>query len=162
MKRAAAVAVVVSCVAASSRAGAVEREHHVGIDAGAAILVASDKSGGGAAAGAHWTYGLSDAWNLMLEGAFSTTSPTVGNVGAGVAYVLDVLRWVPYAGLLAEGYAVGGDKWLGGAAIALGLDYRFSRTVAAGFAIREHTTTLPRTYPSFTQALARLEYTWGW
>jgi hypothetical protein len=174
----------VAAAAVARPALAVERENHVGVDLGASILVVHDKSspdvGGGAAA--HWTYGLTDALNLMVEGGWSLlalgekvqgestprTRPTWGaNADVGVAYVFDVLRWVPYVGLLGGGYALAGGtiqgtKWLAGGVIALGVDYRFNRSLAAGVAVRQHMLTEPGTYPSFTQTFARLEYTWGW
>ena len=146
------------------------------------MLVLSDKPDVGGGAGGHWAYGLTDAFNLMAEGAWSlaalgekaqpgtprTRPASVINAGVGVGYVLDVLQWVPYAGLLAAGFAFGGGTISGvqvlpGATIALGLDYRLGRKWAAGFAFRQHLlVTEMSTYPSFTQVFARFEYTWGW
>jgi hypothetical protein len=162
----------------------VEREHHLGVDLGGSMLVVSDKSSPdvGPAIGAHYTYGLNDAFNLMVEGSWSLlalnedvdskstprTRPVWGaNADVGIAYVFDVLQWVPYAGLLAGGYTFGGGtipgtKVLAGAAFALGLDYRFSRSLCAGVSARQHMVTDPNTYPSFTQLFAQVEYTWGW
>ncbi len=48
------------------------------------------------------------------------------------------------------------------AAIAFGFDYRFDRTWAAGVAVRQYFFTDPGTYPSYTQAFARVQYLWGW
>ncbi len=177
-------ALVAVALVAASNAGAVEREHHLGVDLGAAMLVVSDKSAAdvGPALGVHWSYGLSDAFNLMVDGAWSavdigekaqgpTTPKTrpmnVTNVDVGVAYVFDVLQWVPWAGVLVGGYALAGGtlpsaKLLPGAAIALGLDYRWSRTLLFGVSVRQHAFTESSTYPSFTQAFARIEYSWGW
>jgi hypothetical protein len=183
MKGYVAAAGLAVCVAAGPRAQAVEREHHLGVDAGASMLVFGDKStpdlGGGV--GAHWAYGLSDAFNLMVEGAWSlvslreardaktpTTRPTwVANTDVGLGYVFDVSQWVPYAGVLVGGYMLSGGtirrvNVLPGVELALGLDYRFSRSLAAGLAFRQHMMSEVSTYPSFTQAFARLEYTWGW
>jgi hypothetical protein len=181
--KSAAAAITIAGMALASRAAAVEREHHVGIDAGGSVLVMNDKTDVGGGVGGHWAYGLSDAFNLMAEGSWSLvalgekvqvagtqgTHPTsVVNAGVGVGYVLDVLRWVPYAGLLAAGYALAGGTIAGvkvrpGVTIALGLDYRFDRKWAAGFAFRQHMLVSEMsTYPSFTQLFARLEYTWGW
>lgn len=178
-----AAAIAVALVAIASRARAVEREHHIGIDAGASVLVMSDKTDVGAGIGGHWAYGLSDAFNVMVEAAWSPVAlgeklqglstprwrpASVVNAGAGVGYLLDVLQWVPYAGLLVCGYALGGGtidhvQVRPGAALALGLDYRFGRSWAAGFAFRQHMlVTDASTYPSFTQFLARFEYTFGW
>lgn len=178
-----AAALVALSVTIAPPAGAVEREHNVGVDLGASVLLVSSKSspdvGGGA--GAHYTYGLSDAFNLMVEGSWSLLAieyahgpstprnrPGWGaNADVGVAYVFDVLQWVPYIGLLAGGYGFGGGtlsgtKVLAGAAFALGCDYRFSRSLAGGAAIRQHVVTDPSDYPSLTQLFLRLEYTWGW
>jgi len=162
-------------------AGAVERENHVGAELGCAILVVQDKSTPevGAGIGAHYTRGLSDEFNLMVEGAWSlvaldetrnaktpATHPAwVANADVGVGYVLDVLRWVPYVGLLVGGYGLAGGtvgraKLLPGVEVALGLDYRFGRALTTGVALRQH--LLSDTYPSFTQAFARVEYSWGW
>ncbi len=175
---------VAGLLALSPDARAVEREHHVGIDVGAAMLVVADKGSPdvGPALGAHWTYGLSDEFNLMVDGTWSlvslgekaqsgATPPTrpsnLAGVDAGIAYVLDVLRWVPWAGLFVGGVAFSGGtlpgvKVLPSAAIALGLDYRVSRSWSFGVMLRQHAFTDPSTYPSFTQTFARFEHTWGW
>jgi hypothetical protein len=176
-----AAAIAAAGIAAASPAGAVEREHHLGLDAGPSVLVMSDKTDVGGGAGAHYAYGLSDAFNLMVEGSWSlvalgerpskgvpTTRPdTVGDAGVGVGYVLDVVRWVPYAGALVGGNMLTGGtvgtRFLPGATLALGLDYRCTRDLAVGFAFRQHMfVTDMTTYPSFTQMFARVEYTWGW
>jgi hypothetical protein len=167
----------------ATAARAVEREHHLGVDLGGSTLVVSGKTSPdvGGSVGAHWAYGLGDAGNLMAEGAWSlvsvgetvtpktpTTHPSwLGNLDAGVCYVFDVLRWVPYAGVLLGGYALSGGSLRGtklepGAAAALGVDYRFTPTLAGGIALREHFLWEAGTYPSFTQVFARFETTWGW
>lgn len=169
----AAVCGVVATTFANS-AGAVEREHHLGLDLGAnALVLGGSGSDTGISVGAHWTYGLTDQFDVMVESAWSTETfgrrpGSVANAGAGLSYVLDVLQWVPYAGLLVGGYelvgsAIGGPKLLPGVVIALGLDYRINRELQVGIAVREHMLfTEVSTYPSFIQALARVEYTWGW
>lgn len=180
----AAATLAIAATTLASPALAVEREHQLGVDLTASMLVVKDKSspdtGGGLAA--HWTYGVTDAFNLMVEGGWSllalgekvqsastprTRPAWAANADVGVAYVFDVMRWVPYVGLLGGGYALAGGtiqatKWLAGGVIALGVDYRFNRSLAAGVAVRQHMLTDPGTYPSFTQAFLRLEYTWGW
>jgi hypothetical protein len=165
----------------SPPANAVEREHHLGLDAGG--LVESDESPDvGISLGAHWAYGLNDAWNLMAEASWSFVSlgndppgvtpprrpSSIGNADVGVGYVFDVIRWVPYAGLMAGGYdlsggTVGRATFLPGGVIAIGVDYRVGRSLAIGVAAREHMflTELSR-YPSYSQVFARVEYTWGW
>lgn len=185
MKAALASAAVLALSLAPSPAAAVERENAIGVDATATMLQVSDKSspdvGGGV--GLHYTYGISDAFNFVADAGWSLvalnevvadsttphTRPTnVTNVDAGVAYVLDVLRWVPWGAAELGGYAlqggtVDGVKLLPGAALAVGLDYRFNRSWAAGLELREHFLfTEMSTYPTFTQALVRFEYVWGW
>jgi hypothetical protein len=176
--------VVAALVATTAHpAGAVERENHVGADLGATMLQVNNKSSldVGPALGAHWTYGLNDAFNLMVEATWSLVAietldskltprnrPTwVGTADVGVAYVFDVLTWVPYAGVLFGGYALDGGTirgtvFLGGLSLAAGLDYRLSRSFAVGVALRDHIVTDPNTYPWLAQVLARAEYTWGW
>jgi|CZKU01.1.fsa_nt_gi hypothetical protein len=169
---------------AASSAGAVERENHLGLDAGGGLLVIGNKSTNdiGASLGAHYTYGLNDTFNLMVEASYSLvaldqtadskkTPPTypawLANADVGIGYVFDVLQWVPYAGVLIGGYGLSGGtipgvKILPGAEIALGLDYRLSSSMAVGVALRQHFVSDTTTYPSFSQALARVEYNWGW
>lgn len=184
MRRAAAgvlgITVVVGVLAAGS-AGAVEREHQVGVDVGG--MVESNQSPDvGASVGGHYVYGLTDQFNLMGEAGWTfvaqgTNAPSVTpphrpsgiwNADVGISYVLDILEWVPYAGVMvgADGLSGGSvrrETLLPDAVIAVGLDYRFTRTLALGVGLREHMflTALP-SYPSFTQVLIRAEYTFGW
>jgi hypothetical protein len=178
-----AAAFVAALAVLPRSARAIEHEHQVGADLGASMLAISGKSAPdlGPAAGLHYTYGLTDAFNLVVEGDWSLlalgsqgdsktphTRPTWGaDADVGVAYVFDVVRWVPYAGLLVGGYVLSGGNIDGahilpGAALVLGFDYRFNRAWSAGVAVRQHMLTDMGTYPSLTQAFARLEVTWGW
>jgi hypothetical protein len=164
--------------------GAVEREHAIGVDLGPAVLVVKDKGSAdvGGTLGAHYTYGLSDAFNLVADVASSlvalneggdsstprTRPTTLWGANAGLAYVLDVLRWVPWGAAEIGGYAMRGgtiDGWhvLPGAVLAIGLDYRINRSWAVGAEGRQTMFfTEMSTYPSFTQVFARFEYVWGW
>jgi hypothetical protein len=175
---------VVASAALEGRASAVEREQQIGVDLGGAMLTIKDKStvDVGGALGMHYTYGLSDAFNFVAEGGWSlvaldqkldnpntphTRPASIFNADVGLAYVLDVLQWVPWGGLLVGGYALTGGtidavKWLPGAELAIGLDYRFDRSWAAGVTARETFLSQMSTYPTFTQAFGRIEYTWGW
>jgi hypothetical protein len=185
MSRGAAAALLAALLALVRPAGAVERENAIGIDAGGAILVVAQKHSQdvGASAGLHYTYGLSDAFNLVADAGWSLvalneglTDPTtprnrptnVTHADVGLAYVLDVLRWVPWGALEIGGYALDGGtldsvKVLPGAAVAVGLDYRLNRSWSVGGSGREHLLfTDMSTYPSFLQLLARVEYVWGW
>jgi len=178
------VAVVTALLGAPS-ARAVEREHQVGLDLGGAVLVVGDKSSAdvGSAFGAHYTYGLTDQFLLIGratvspvapdERADSTSTPNdrpAGFVAAsvGAAYVFDVLRWVPYAGVLAGGYALyggtigGNPRVLAGASLVVGCDYRLDRTWSIGVSLYQDMLSEPGTYPSLTQGFAHADFRWGW
>ena len=177
-KRLGPIAAGLSLVLAATRAGAVEREHALSVGAGVSILDVSSKgsadAGGGAAVA--YSYGLSDALNFMAEASWSLVAlkETAQNapemattLNVGIGYVFDVVRWVPYAGLLVgssalNGGGIDGVKFVPEAALALGFDYRFDRTWSAGVALRQYMFTDPGTYPSYSQAFARVEYIWGW
>jgi hypothetical protein len=184
MKALAAGGALVALAAVALPAAAVEHEHSLGVDVGGNLLVIKDKSTNdlGATFMAHYTYGLSDAFNLMCEGGYSQValgqtadSPStphdypsrIANLDVGLGYVFDVLTWVPYAGLLLGAYdlsggTIQGTKLMAGVDIALGLDYRLTPTFTVGVAGRQHLMAEMSTYPSFTQLLARIETTWGW
>lgn len=174
---------------ASPRAAeAVERQHHLGLDPSLSILKvegAPVNTGGGI--GAHYTYGISDQLNFMagVNGSLLPTSTVVPDPAtpnaiipatqpgrilsalAGVGYVIDVLRFVPYIGVLAGGYHLsGGDLRSGifvfGGAAQVGIDYQLSRQWAIGVAGQQHfLLTKMSTYPSYTNVLLRFEYMWG-
>jgi len=172
-----------SCVilAFCRSAAAVEREHQVGVDLGGLV---EDKNSPdvGATVGVHYAYGLTDAFNLTVQTSWSfiglgKTAPsmslpdrpsTVGAADVGLAYVFDVLTWVPYAEVMIGGYdlwggTVGRAKVLPGVAIAGGLNYRLGRALEVGVDVQQHMLfTVLSSYPSFTEALARVEYVWGW
>lgn len=174
MKPRAAVGCAAIAATIANSAGAVEREHHLGLDLGGnTLVIGGSGTDTGASVGAHWTYGLTDQFDLMIEGAWSVEAlgrraGSITNGDVGVSYVLDVLRWVPYFGVLVGGYEltgseIGGPKLLPGGVLAGGLDYRLNRALELGVAVREHMLlTEASIYPSFVQVLARIEYTWGW
>jgi hypothetical protein len=188
MKHSAAVAaagVAVAAVLWASTGRAVEHEHALGVDLGPAVLVVADKGSPdiGGTAGLHYTYGVTDAFNVVadvnaslvalneniVDSSTPRTRPSLlfsGN--AGLAYVLDVLRWVPYGSAEIGGYAMKGGTidavhWLPGVVLAVGLDYRINRSWSVGAALRQTMfVTEMSTYPSYTQVLGRFEYVWGW
>jgi hypothetical protein len=171
------LAVGLAALFASRTAGAFERQQHAGLDLGPSLMTTSGTSKIGLDLGLHYTYGATDALNLVAEAGWATfassgaTGPQPSNVlhgGAGVVYVFDVLRWVPYAGALV------GASYLGGGAtpksiaaadgqLAVGLDYAFSREWTVGAAYRQH-ILLGKTsdYSFWGVAAVRVEYVWGW
>lgn len=181
----AALAFLVTSLAAQRSARAIERQHHLGLAPSLSMLKVDDKSSMSVGAGLalHWAYGLTDQFNLMAElngsivaldqeqdhpEAPRTRPSGVDHASVGVGYVIDVLRWVPYVGVLAGGYRLSGGTLpealiLPGAALAVGLDYQLSRRWAIGLAGRQHLLfTEASTYPSYTTLMLRLEYMWGY
>ena len=167
-----------------STASAVEHQHHIGVDGGVAFISIDQKPtlSVGAGGGIHYTYGLTDAFNLLVEGAFCgvalqedqepkhNRATMIENVGVGVAYTLDVVRWIPYVGVLASGFSLHGGsiqdvRFAAGATIAVGLDYQVMRGpkhLAVGLAVRQHFMLSDLAdYPSYTQIFLRAEYVWG-
>lgn len=170
---------------APREARAIERQHHLGLGPTLATLVVDDKKTPSIGAGLalHYTYGLDDQFNLMAEVSSAIvardqqqdapTSPrtrpaTADQATAGVGYVIDILQWVPYLGLLGGVYRLGGgtlarDVFLPGLEIGVGLDYQLSRRWAVGLAGRQHVfLSKLSTYPSYTTVQLRVEYMWGY
>ncbi len=93
---------------------------------------------------------------------------TVSHAAAGVSYVIDILRYVPYIGVQVGAYHLAGGTLddplvLPGVSAAVGIDYQFSRSIAAGIGARQHfMVSKLDTYPSYTTVLLRLEYMWGY
>lgn len=180
-----AVAMAAGALTLAPNAHAIERQHHLGLGPSLGILRIDGKSTVSAGVGGalHYAYGLTDQWNLTAEISSvvvaknqeqdSLASPrnrpaTVDHAGVGLAYVIDILRWVPYVGVHVGGYRLAGGTMnsallVPGASIGAGLDYQFSRQVAVGVAGRQHfMLTQLSTFPSYTTVLLRLEYMWGY
>jgi hypothetical protein len=185
MRRFVSVTAATAALLATSSAPAVERQHHLTLGPELAILKIDNKStldvGGGVAAA--YAYGLTDQWNLIAEGAFAEvaanqgqdtpTSPKnrpdgVDRGTVGIGYVVDILRWVPTFSVLAGGYrlhggTLDGSLILPAASAGLSLDYQLSRKFAIGVSGRQHFFfTKMSTYPSFTTAVLRFEWMWGY
>jgi hypothetical protein len=185
-----ALAVGTALALASPGAPAFERQHHVGVDAGLAMLAVAQRPNVQIGAGflGHYAYSITDWLTVGVEGGYAQTSleelanqvdenkkpipnnrPTgVGSAGVGAFYVFDVLRWVPYLGIVGGPYFLTGGNLAaprveGGLAIALGLDYQLSRRFAVGLGARQHfvLSNVP-TYPSYTQIYLRFEVLFGW
>ncbi len=143
-----------------------------------------DPTASGFGGGAHLAYGLSDAFNALLEldvtrhPSAGTQGVTLWSGGAGVAYTLDVARAVPYGGLLVGGYRLNGELCgpsIGGEPncvpstnapglqLVLGLDYQLERNWALGVQLRMHTIFAPDPVGilAYGTTFLRVEYLWG-
>jgi hypothetical protein len=151
---------------------AFEREWHLG--AGAGISSGSGLSTS-PAIGAYAAYGLSDVFDFRAEltgrgyqiGA--SRDPHSLSAAAGLAYKLDVLRWVPWAGVYVgyvgflkqprEGLPFARhDAAIG---LGFGLDYAASRQLGLGVTLR-YDDALTQAGATNFDALLRVEYRWGW
>jgi hypothetical protein len=156
----------------STRAHAFEREWHLGAALGAAggkgLKLAP-------AVGAYAAYGLSDVFDVRLEMTLrgyeitARENPYALSTMAGLTYKLDVLRWVPWAGVYVGYLAFLGNPPAGSAfkerdvalGMGAGLDYAFSRDLGCGATVRvDDSLSDPGT--SSWESLFRLEYRWGW
>lgn len=164
--------------------GAAERQHHLGVGPSFSFMSvrAQPTIRPGVGINAFYTYGLTDQFNLLGEvsqtflGLGQDTPPAASPIrpgsltrGAiGAAYVLDVLRWVPYGGVLVSGNVLAGDnlpspRVLPGAEVVLGLDYQFNRHLVFGGGYR-HTFFFTKMidYPVYGTVFAKLEWQWGY
>ena len=171
-------AAFVACVTLGRSASAFERQWHVGIDGGYALIFDPGVSGFGG--GAHAAYGITDSFNAMMEldvtrhpdasltlgtgdNAKTFSLETIVSGAAGIAYTIDVARAVPYVGVLAAGYRLGDlSSFSPGGQLALGLDYQLERNWAIGAQIRMHTIfTADAGTIAYGTTFLRFEYLWG-
>lgn len=165
-QRALASILAVGLVCLASPARAFEKQWHLGGGLGVAAPGSYDA---GPALGVHGAYGLSDVFDLRLELQASHHERSVlplwfYGARAGLAYKLDVIEWIPYAGISAGGFVItrGGGPLLRPSVGALaGLDYAVSRHFGVGaFGAGDYifldsgTTAL--------SVLVRAEYRFGW
>jgi len=157
---------------AARPARAFEREWHLGAGAGITNGQGLTLS---PAVGAYAAYGLSDAFDARLELTArgyhigSEQNPNALSGMLGVAYKIDVLRWVPwvgvYGGYLAFLDAPRPDLTFKERDVALGmgagLDYGISRQLGVGVSVR-FDDALTHSNASTFDALLRAEYRWGW
>ncbi len=158
-------------------AAAFERQWHTGGGVGFATFADPD-TGWGPAVGVHGAYGLSDVFDLKLD--LLASNHTGGNDSvhlfsgtAGIAYKMDVIRWVPYFGVQFGYYRLGGEQRPGdldtnqpGMSVDLGLDYAVTRHFGLGLQLRYHgflgdPLSSLGDAPLFT-TLLRVEYRFGW
>jgi len=153
-------------------AHAFEREWHLGLGAGVSNGKGLALS---PALAAYAAYGLSDVFDARVELTArgyhlgSEQNPNALSAMVGVAYKLDVLRWVPWAGVYA-GYLTFLDAPPATSAFArndvllglgLGLDYAFTRKFGAGVTLHFDDAIGQPNARTF-DALLRAEYRWGW
>jgi opacity protein-like surface antigen len=152
-----------------------ERQWHAGIDFGYALGSFTVGGLNGFAGGLHLAYGVSDAFNLRLHADMSAfdlpeaTGAFLYYAGFGAEYLIDVLEWVPYVGLVTGPVYIavqnGDDAWDVGIEPIIGLGYRLSPQFTVGAEARFRQLLLRRneSVPSAEIfALARFEYTWTW
>jgi hypothetical protein len=158
-------------------AAAYERQFRLGASFGYAALLGADTSHG-FGGGLHFAYGINDYLNFIAE-VDATAHPSaewsVVSGAVGVAYVIDVLRWVPWVGI--EGGPAGLvslDPHCGLAiaepcktfrlegAIPFGLDYQVSRSFTVGVGGRFQILLLGSTPWETLGVFARAEYVWGY
>ncbi|KYG05654.1 hypothetical protein BE21_39370 [Sorangium cellulosum] len=174
----AAASLALAALLAPSRADAFERQWHAGASIGYALL-ADGGTYPGLGGGLHVAYGLTDAFNAIVE--LDTASHPGGDLmflgaSAGATYVIDILQWVPYIGLMTGAYdsvrlAPCGSygrpschRGQFGVSVPFGIDYAFNRQFAAGFA-GKYTLLLPGAGDgpgSYFTAFARAEFLWGY
>lgn len=146
---------------------AFERQWHVGGGVGLAT-----ESGGydiGPVLGVHGAYGISDVFDVRLELQASRNDLAGFPVWfyatrAGLAYKLDVLQWIPYAGASAGGFFVtwsNGTRLLPCVGAFGGLDYAVSEHVGIGvFGAGDYVLANPNLLVG--TLLFRAEYRFGW
>ena len=161
----------------SVRAHAFERQWHLGAGLGAGFFADANTSAG-PVLGLHAAYGLSDMFDVKVEGLGALHS--VGDESfqllsgsAGLAYKVDVIQWIPYLGIQVGYYHLMGDVLPAklsnhelGLSVDLGLDYAYSRSFGLGAQLRYHgfmhdPMSSMADAPYFC-ALLRAEYRWGY
>ena len=162
---------------ASARAEAYEHQWHLGGNLGYAALFGGGTSHG-FGGGVHAAYGLNDSFNLMAQ-VDVTAHPyaqwVVMSGGVGAGYVLDVLQWVPYVGVLAGGAGLFSSDPKCGVSLSepckqfrinleipFGVDYQLSRRFSVGIAGRFQLLLLGESPWTTMGAFVRAEYTWGY
>jgi hypothetical protein len=172
--------------ASSSIAHAYEHQWQAGLSAGYTHFI----NGGGTAithasypgfgTSLSLTYGINDSFNIIGHvdmSAHPGAEPVlIGGGGVGVAYVLDVLRWVPWIGVTVGGYAVSaGAPCIAttdapcttgrlGFSLPFGLDYQVNRKFSIGAGGR-YGALLFGNQNKFDQTISvflRAQYIWGY
>lgn len=160
-----------AAVTVTGSARALESQWQAGADVGYAAVSYGGSVHSGFGGGAHLTYGLTDSFNALADLTATTHGLDEGlsrlqvlSASAGIAYTLDIIQWVPYAGLLVGGYRLSGGAGDAegklGLQGAFGLDYRLSRSWSLGAQVRYHTFTDDLMQAHYVTAFLRAEYVW--
>jgi len=179
-RRLAALGVLSAIALVAAPGQAFERQWHFG--GGVGFADASEGYPPGPALGLHGAYGLSDVFDLRLELTGSRhvvdfaalsgdpSQPALGftflGARAGLSYKLDVIQWIPFAGVSAGGIAIlAPEGFTGTRASSLGLfagvDYAATRSLGAGLLVTaDYLLTSPTL--SYAAVLLRGEYRFGW
>lgn len=160
------------CVLAPSRASAFDNQWHAGVKGGLAFL---DDRNVGPAAGLHGAYGLSDMFDAELEVTASRSTGDPGpateilSASAGLAYKVDILRWIPYVGVLGGYYYFGGAPGPNGESgstpgmsFQVGLDYLLSRDIALSLDFRPHFSFKDEFYSPLRTLMLGAEFRFGY
>ena len=154
-------------------AQATEQQWRLGADLGYGRAVLSDGTLSGLGGGLHATYGLTDEFNLRVAGDVSwfdrpapATYALLWSSTVGVEYVLDVLDWIPYAGISvgAMGEFKQGERHdvFAGFEIPAGLGYQVLPELTVGAEFRYRMMVLGTDAGvSMMAVLGRVEYVWG-
>ncbi len=179
------LAPMVLLVATSSEAEAYERQWQLGAGLGYSLLMtesgtpATPSSLHGAGLNLSVTYGLNDSINLLGQvdvSAHPGGAPVImSGASIGAAYVLDVLRWVPWVGLTAGGYSVTAldpcvttndvscTSFRLGLSPVAGLDYQVNRSFSIGATGRYGLLIGSQgTVDHSISAFVRAQYIWGY
>ncbi len=166
-------------LASSQDARAAEGVKRIGIQGGFAGVTGEGSFAGGGG-GVSFGYSVTDA--ITIGASATATSNQVADTGGrswifaqsiGATYALDVIQFVPYFGVYAGVYEMTGGglpktRVKGGAQLALGLDWVYSRSLTFGLELRAH--ALPQDFfdspdnPTafYATSFLKAEYTWGW
>jgi hypothetical protein len=160
-------------------ASAAQGVKRVGVQGGFAGM-ASEGSFAGFGGGLSAGWAVTDAWTLGANATVSSNQVTekggrslVFAQSIGFVYALDIIQIVPYAGIYAGLYQMTGGglpktQWKGGAQLALGVDYVYSRSLTFGIEARAHAlpgefvTSPTNPTPFYATTFLKAEYTWGW
>lgn len=176
MKKLACLFALLLVAAPASAAKDVKR---IGIQGGFAGM-ASEGSFAGYGGALYGGWSITDAWTLGINATASSNQVTekggrslVLSQAIGFTYALDIIQIVPYAGVYGAIYEMRGGGLTkttikGGAQLALGVDYVYSRSWTFGFEARAH--ALPGDFfssptdptPFYATTFLKAEYTWGW